>query len=152
MPGMFLIDTHVLTQWNLITVLWGRYCYFPVNFWHGIWHPFLLFLSVLSCFSRVRAFESLWTVVHQGYTSPPSVHRMLQARILKWVAFLSSRRSSWLRNQTCLFLHLLHCRWILCPLSHLGNPFSSQVLVILTLIHSTKHTELICRVFSRHSN
>ena len=35
--------------------------------------------------------------------SPPgsSVHGILQARILEWVAMPSSRRSSWLRDQTC---------------------------------------------------
>ena len=36
--------------------------------------------------------------------SPPgfSVHGILQARILKWVAMLSSRGSPWSRDQTCI--------------------------------------------------
>ena len=48
------------------------------------------------------------------YCSPPgsSVHGILQARILEWVAMPSSRSSSWSRNQTCAcFIG----RWILYP-------------------------------------
>ena len=43
--------------------------------------------------------KSLWP---QGlYSSPDSsVHGILQARILEWVAFPFSRRSSWPRDQT----------------------------------------------------
>ena len=59
--------------------------------------------------------------------SPPgsSVHSILQARILDWVAIFSSRGSpqprDWLNSR---FLCLLHCRWSLYPLSHLSlNPF-----------------------------
>ena len=46
---------------------------------------------VLSHFSCVRLFETLWTIY-----SPPgsSVHRILQARILEWVASPSFRGSS----------------------------------------------------------
>ena len=43
----------------------------------------LLLLHVLSCFSHVRLFATLWNC------SPPgsSVHGILQARLLEWVAF-----------------------------------------------------------------
>ena len=42
--------------------------------------------------------------------SPPgsSVHEILQARILEWVAMFSSRGSSPSRNGSCGLLHLLH--------------------------------------------
>ena len=50
-----------------------------------------------------------------------SVHGILQARILEQVAMLSFRGSSWPRDRTHL-LQLLHCRWTLYPLSHLGSP------------------------------
>ena len=40
-------------------------------------------------------------------------------RILEWVAFPFSSRSSWPRNQT---QGLLHCRWILYQLSYQGSP------------------------------
>ena len=48
-----------------------------------------------------------------------SVHEILQARILEWVAILFSRRSAWTRG---LYPGLLHCRQILYHLSHQGSP------------------------------
>ena len=55
--------------------------------------------------------------------SPPgsSVHGILQARILEWVAISSSRGASWPRDWTqvsCTAGSLPHCRWILYWLSH----------------------------------
>ena len=49
---------------------------------------------VVSCFSRVQLFETLWTAAHQA---PLSVG-ILQARILEWIAMPSSRGSS--KDQT----------------------------------------------------
>ena len=62
--------------------------------------------------------------------SPPgsSVHGIPQARILEWVTIPSSRRSSQPRDRTRVCLHLLHCRWTLCPLSHLGRRKEEEVL------------------------
>ena len=45
-----------------------------------------------------------------------SVHGILQARVLKWVAIPFSRGSSQLRDQTCVF-----CRQIPYHLSHQGD-------------------------------
>ena len=59
-----------------------------------------------------------------------TVHEILHAGILEWVAFPFSRGSPQPRDQT----QVLHCRWILYQLSHkesprilewLANPFSS---------------------------
>ena len=47
-----------------------------------------------------------------------TIHGILQARILEWVAFPFSRASSQPRDWT----GLLHCRQILYQLSHQGNP------------------------------
>ena len=47
-------------------------------------------------FSRVQLFVIPWTVAYQA--SP--LHRILQARVLKWVAISFSRGSSWPRNWT----------------------------------------------------
>ena len=56
-------------------------------------------------------FESSWTVAYQA----SSVHGILQARMLEWVALPSSRGSFWLRNQT----------WVSCvadqPFSHTAD-------------------------------
>ena len=48
-----------------------------------------------------------------------TVHGILQARILEWVAVLFSRRSSQPRDRTQVS-HI--CRWILYQLSHQGSP------------------------------
>ena len=56
--------------------------------------------------------------------SPPgsSVHGILQARILEWVAVPSSREGIFLTQGSNLrFLRLLHCRWVLYRLSHGGH-------------------------------
>ena len=55
------------------------------------------------------------------YTPPSSsVHEILLARILEWVAMPSSRGSSQELNP-----RFLSCRQILHPLSHLGSPYSA---------------------------
>ena len=51
---------------------------------------------VLSHFSHVRLFVTLWTVAHQA----PLSMGILQKRILEWVAMPTSRGSSWPRDQT----------------------------------------------------
>ena len=57
-------------------------------------------MCMLSCFSHAQLFASLWTVaLHPGF----SIHEIIQARILEWVAMLSSRVSPWPRSN----LHLL---------------------------------------------
>ena len=56
--------------------------------------------------------------------SPPgsSAHGILQARILEQVAMPTSRGSSQPRDQTSIWLHLLHCRWISLPTEPPGKP------------------------------
>ena len=74
-----------------------------------------LHACMLSHFSYVWLFETL--------CSPPgsSVHRIHQARILKWVAISFSREYSWLRDQT----HVSHVscigRWVLYHKHHLWS-------------------------------
>ena len=51
---------------------------------------------MLSCFSHVQPCATLWTVAHQA----PLSMGILQGRILEWVDMPSSRKSSWLRDQT----------------------------------------------------
>ena len=64
--------------------------------------------AVLSC-SVVS--DSLWS--HD--CSPPgsSVHGILQARVLEWVAMPSSRGSSQLRDRTHISFICCFCRWVL---------------------------------------
>ena len=75
---------------------------------------------------KPRAFckSSLWkwkSLSHVKTLCDPmdyTVHRVLQARILEWVAFPFSRGSS----QQWLNPGLPHYRWILYQLSHQGSP------------------------------
>ena len=55
-----------------------------------------LHVWVLSCFSHVLLFATLWTVACRATLSMG----ILQVRILEWVATSSSRGSSWSRDQT----------------------------------------------------
>ena len=69
--------------------------------------------------SESLAIQSCPTFCHPTDYSPPgsSVHGILQARILEWVAMPSSRRSQ-PRDQTW---DLLHFRQILYHLNHQGS-------------------------------
>ena len=68
---------------------------------------------MLSCFSRVWLFETLGTVGLPG----SSVHRILQARVLEWVDFPSSRGSSYPRTELVSLCLLHQQRWC-----RLGSP------------------------------
>ena len=72
---------------------------------------------VISCFSHVQLFATLWTVAHQVL-----LHGILQTRILEWVAMPSSRGSSWPRDQTCIPKISCIGRQVLY---HLGSPSGS---------------------------
>ena len=78
------------------------------------WKSFRGLFYMLSCFNSVRVFATPWT--------PPgsSVHRIFQARILKWVAnpFFPTQGSN---------PGLLHCRLILYRLSHQESPFYVEI-------------------------
>ena len=54
----------------------------------------------------------------------PSVHGVLQARILEWVAISFSRGSSEPRDRTGVSCNSCLGRRILLPLSHVGNPYA----------------------------
>ena len=65
---------------------------------------------------------------HGLYSLPgSSVHGILQARILEWVAISSSRGNFPTQGlNSCLF-HLLHCQFNTSTLRHPGSRFSSLV-------------------------
>ena len=80
----------------------------------------LLFTFLYSCLVT-KSCPALWDPTD---CSPPgsSVLGISQARILEWFAISFSRGPSRPRDQTCITCHLLHCRRVLYPLSHQGNP------------------------------
>ena len=74
-------------------------------------------------------FVSVWAQSHLTLCdpmdySPPgsSVHGILQARILEWVASSYSRRSTWPRDETHFSCVSCLGRWILLPVRHRGSP------------------------------
>ena len=59
-----------------------------------------------------------------------SVHGILQARTVEWVAVSFPRGSSWPRD--------LHCRWILYWLSHQGSPLKWRTILKQLITSDTK--------------
>ena len=72
-------------------------------------------MCVLTHFSPVWLWASLWTLCNPLDHSPPgsSVHGILQARILGWVAMPSSRGSSWPRDRTWVSYVSCMGKWVL---------------------------------------
>ena len=83
-------------------------------------------LNVLSHFSHVRLFCDPMDC------SPPgsSVHGILQARTLEWVAVPSSRGSSWPRDREA-HVSYISCigKQVLYQLCHLGNPLITNRVI-----------------------
>ena len=75
--------------------------------------------TVLCC---AKSLQSCPTLCDPMDCSPPgsSVHGIFQARILEWVAMLSSRRSPRPRDRTCV--SDVSCIAGSLPLAPLGNP------------------------------
>ena len=65
--------------------------------------------------------------------SPPgsSVHGILQARILGWVAVSYSKRSSWPRDRNTHLLYLLHWQVDSLPLGPLGFPLTKTLTSLI---------------------
>ena len=64
----------------------------------NIFHEVVISLKGCVCFSRSVVFDSLRPL--ECSLPGPSIHRILQARIVEWVAITFSRGSSRPRNQT----------------------------------------------------
>ena len=78
---------------------------------------------MLNRFSRMQLCVTPWTVAQPGF----SVHEILWARILEWVAISFSRGSSLTQGSNLSLLYLLH--WQAGSLPHLnGNPRQRQSL------------------------
>ena len=73
---------------------------------------------MLSCFSCIQLFVTLWSVAHQA----PLSTGIPQARILQWVSMPSSRGSSQPRDWTCVSYVSRIGRWVLYHGPHWGNP------------------------------
>ena len=69
-------------------------------------HSACVYVCLLSGFSHVQLFATLWIIAHQA---PPSMV-IAQARLLEQIVMPSSRGSSRAKDGT---LRVLHCRQIL---------------------------------------
>ena len=81
---------------------------------------------VLSCFSHVWLFLTLWTVAHQVFLSMGFSRQEYWVDLLFQGIFLTQGLNPRL-------LYLVHCRQILYPLSHLGSPWLSYMLSNLSV-------------------
>ena len=124
----YLFNPLKLCEVCLMTCLWSIYAntlraierlksICIIQFW-GV-H---LCVSVYACMCA-KSLQSCPALCEPMDCSPPgsSVHGILQARMLEWVATRSSRVSSQPRDRICISLHLLH--WQVCslPLATLGK-------------------------------
>ena len=97
--------------------------------------------AVLSCFSHVQLSVTLWIRSLPG----SSVHEILQARILEWVAMPISRRSPQLRDWTRVSWVSFTGRWVLYHCRHLG---SWVCLSLSPLLFTSLLSSAICKVSS----
>ena len=89
---------------------------------------------LVDCLLYIRAQSLRYATVCNPMDRSPlgsSVHGILQARILEWVAISFSRRFSWPRDQThlsCIEDGLLHCRrmlylWAITSFDHMAHSY-----------------------------
>ena len=87
-------------------------------------------IQLVICFTHVcvKSLQSCPSLCNRMDCSPPgsSVHRILQARILEWVAMPSTRGSSQPRDGTHLFYTSSIGRRALYHQRHVGSPFYTQ--------------------------
>ena len=88
------------------------------------WHLLLRRMSVRSWGAgMVSYFSCVWLCDPMDCNLPgSSVHGILQARLLEWVAIPFSRESSWPRDWTCVSYVSCIDGWVLYHWRHLGSP------------------------------
>ena len=103
--GGFLIEDFLLLVfvWQKGQESWGGFLFYKrTNLFHKV--SALHLITCLKCdvwSAASIASDSLWA--HGLYSLPASsVHGIILARILQWVASSSSRGSSWLKDWTCV--------------------------------------------------
>ena len=79
-----------------------------------------------------KSLQSCLTLCDPIDCSPPwsSVHGLVQARILEWVAISSSRGIFPSQGSKLCLLRLLDCRQILYHLCHVGSPWEGDACLL----------------------
>ena len=82
--------------------------------------------------AAAKSLQSCLTLCDPMNCSPTasSVHEILQARILEWVAISFSRGSSWPRDRTCISYVSFIGRRVLYHQHHLGSPLLLLLLLL----------------------
>ena len=94
---------------------------YPLPSFSALDYLFFFFFSFCGCCLVAKFYLTLCDPMH--CSSPgSSVHGILQARTLEWVAISFSRGSSWHRDQTCIFFVSCIGRQVLYQLCCLGSP------------------------------
>ena len=117
------------------------------NWTHNIsqiyWTQELLFLKIHAC-KHVKSLQSCLTLCNPMDCSPPgsSVHGILQARILKWVALPSSMGSSRPGDRTCVSHISCTGRWVPYHLRQQGTLDSTWLVAKTRTEHSIQGSVL----------
>ena len=117
-PGAHSTSISCLVKWDVSTLLINIWLktdlHVQLHVWNLLWFSEEVRQLLFSCWVVSDTF-----VTPLDYSTPGfSVHGILQARILEWVAISFSRGSSWLRDQ--IFISCLAGRFF--TLSYLGSP------------------------------
>ena len=107
------------------------------------WAHLHILLSKCVCAKLLQLCPTLCDPVDHSLPGS-SVYRILQARILEWVAIHFSRGSSRPKDGT---LVLLHCRQILYHLSHQGSPLLFIMIVLYMCIQQSLNMCLVLCIF-----
>ena len=87
---------------------------------------------MVSCVCVLSCFVSVWLCDLMDHSPPGfSVHGILQARILEWVAMPTSRGPSWRKDWTHIFYVPWTDRQVLYHQRHLGSPLCNSHAHIL---------------------
>ena len=112
--------------------------------WVSLGAYFLVCVCVFVCVSNL----SCPTLCYPMDCSPPgSVHGILQARLLEWMAIPFFRGSSWPRDQTMPILHCGQTPYCLrhpgSPICSLGHGCSSDVFSSIYSLHPSPLSEIL---------
>ena len=125
---------------------WRRVSFQEVLYFHCVWFKIARMhaLSIQSCLTLCDPVEC----------SLPgsSVHGILQARVLEWVAMSSARGSSWPRDRTCMSFVSCIGRRVLYHSRRLGSPqTASTAWSSLSMLSSGSMEKGKDRVYHHHT-
>ena len=100
----FLLQGIFLTQESNLHLLHWQVIFYQLSHWEQIWSHLPMVLAIVKTPSHAESLQWCLTLSDPMDCSPPnsSVHGILQARILEWVAISFSMGSCPPRGRTCI--------------------------------------------------